>query len=349
MIATLIIALTLALSFALTALVRRYAVRRGVLDLPNERSSHSAPTPRGAGLAIVLASVAGLLLLAIFRVTELRSVLVLGSGMLVVAAIGWLDDHASVPPRVRLTVHTVAAVLTVVALRGLPALRVGAGAVHLGAFGALVAVLGIVWSINLFNFMDGIDGLAGTMGAMGFAAYAVASACGVQASPAGIRSAPAFAALAAAMLPFLAVNLPPARMFLGDVGAVPLGYLAAAFGAAGVGEKLWAPWFPVLVFLPFVADASLTLARRIARGERLWEGHRGHYYQRLAQLCAGHAGALGVYACVMGGTALTAVLCHAGAPRAGWWALAAWCVVLIMMFAAIDYHWHKKTGIPSPR
>ena len=313
--------------------------------VPNARSLHAFPVPRAGGYAIWLGFLPAAIAFAPAFPWGLAGWLPPSIALIVVSG---RDDAKEVGVAARLTVHGIAALWTATALVSVPDIASGMDWMR-SLFVAACVALVIAWSANLYNFMDGIDGLAGTMGAMGFAAYAVASACGVQASPAGIRSAPAFAALAAAMLPFLAVNLPPARMFLGDVGAVPLGYLAAAFGAAGVGEKLWAPWFPVLVFLPFVADASLTLARRIARGERLWEGHRGHYYQRLAQLCAGHAGALGVYACVMGGTALTAVLCHASAPRAGWWALAAWCVVLIMMFAAIDYHWHKKTGIPSPR
>jgi UDP-N-acetylmuramyl pentapeptide phosphotransferase/UDP-N-acetylglucosamine-1-phosphate transferase len=162
-------------------------------------------------------------------------------------------------------------------------------------------------------------------------------------------SAPAFFALAAALVPFLAVNRPRASMFLGDVGAVPLGFLAAAFGAAGVASRAWAAWFPLLVFLPFIADATLTLARRARRGERLWEGHRGHFYQRLHQLGAGHAGTLAVYATTMLGAAITAIACRAQAPAAGWWALAAWIAVVLILFATIDYHWRKKTNIPARR
>ena len=122
----------------------------------------------------------------------------------------------------------------------------------------------IAWSTNLYNFMDGTDGLAGTMGVVGFAAYGFAALAADPARIEGIVSAPAFLALAAAILPFLAVNKPRATLFLGDVGAVPLGFLAAAFGAAGVVYGMWPAWFPVLVFLPFIADATLTLLRRIA-------------------------------------------------------------------------------------
>jgi len=134
--------------------------------------------------------------------------------------------------------------------------------------------LAIAWSANLFNFMDGSDGLAGAMALVGFGAY------GVAAQAAG-ASGVAFFALAAATLPFLAVNRPHATMFLGDVGAVPLGFLAGAFGVAGILAGDWPAWFPPLVFLPFIADASVTLARRLLRGAPLAVAHREHYYQRL--------------------------------------------------------------------
>ena len=127
----------------------------------------------------------------------------------------------------------------------------------------------------------------------------------------------AFLALAAATLPFLAVNRPPATMFMGDVGAVPLGFLAAAFGLAGAMTGIWPAWFPVLVFLPFIADASVTLARRAARGARLADAHREHYYQRLHRMGAGHAGTLGAYSAAMLATSVAALVCLALAPAWG--------------------------------
>ena len=126
-----------------------------------------------------------------------------------------------------------------------------------------------------------------------------------------------YLALAAAVVPFLAVNAPPARAFMGDVGAVPLGFLAATFGIAGCRSGTWPAWFPLLVFLPFVADASTTLVRRVMGGERVWEAHRTHYYQRLHQLGAGHRGTLAIYGALMVGTAGTALTVLAFAPGAG--------------------------------
>jgi UDP-N-acetylmuramyl pentapeptide phosphotransferase/UDP-N-acetylglucosamine-1-phosphate transferase len=204
----------------------------------------------------------------------------------------------------------------------------------------LAAGLLVAWSLNLYNFMDGNDGLAALMTIVGFAAYGIAAMGGAAASLVAF-------AVAFATLPFLFVNRPPARMFMGDVGAVPLGFLAAALGLAGVLHDMWGAWFPVLVFLPFIADATLTLLRRAGRRERWWEGHRSHYYQRLHQLGAGHAGTLSVYAALILGTSLTAVVCARVAPEWGWRVLLVWCVVLVLPFGAIDYHWARKsTGTP---
>ena len=149
----------------------------------------------------------------------------------------------------------------------------------------------------------------------------------------------------AAPPPFLAFNVPPARMFMGDVGAVPLGFPAAALGALGIALGRWPAWFPVLVFLPFVADATVTLARRALAGERVFEAHRGHYYQRLWQLGAGHRGTLAVYAALMRGDRVDrrrparrgsrGTVCSRWPP--GSQSIAAG-------FAAIDYHWRLHSS-----
>ena len=133
-------------------------------------------------------------------------------------------------------------------------------------------------------------------------------------------------------------------MFLGDVGSVPLGFLAAVFGIAGALTNLWPAWFPLLIFFPFVADATATLARRIVRGDRIAAPHREHYYQRLNQLGAGHAGTLSIYAVLMAGTAATALACLFLRPMWGLPGLAMWAAVCFTLFTAIDYHWRKNNA-----
>jgi len=311
--------------------------------VPNARSLHETPVPRAGGYAIWLGFLPAALLFP--PAFPLGFVGWLPPWLALVVVSG-RDDVREVGVVARLTVHALAALWVAAAF----AFFAGGNAddwPRVVLTTACVALV-IAWSSNLYNFMDGTDGLAGTMGAIGFAVYGVAALAGDAAHREGAALAPASLALAAAIVPFLAVNKPRATLFLGDVGAVPLGFLAAAFGAAGVYEGRWPAWFPALVFLPFIADATVTLLRRIARGERLWEGHRAHYYQRLAQLGAGHAGTLAAYALLMVGTAGTALACRVRAPRQGWWALAAWCAVILMLFLAIDYHWRKKTNIPAP-
>jgi UDP-N-acetylmuramyl pentapeptide phosphotransferase/UDP-N-acetylglucosamine-1-phosphate transferase len=151
-------------------------------------------------------------------------------------------------------------------------------------------------------------------------------------------------ALAAATLPFLLANWPPARIFLGDAGSVPLGFLAAVFGIEGWRGGWWPSWFPLLVFLPFIADASSTLLRRLLRGEPVWLAHRDHSYQRLVQLGLGHAGTLALYAALMIGAAMSGLAALARAPQAGWYLLVVWGTALALLFGAVAHQWRTRIG-----
>jgi UDP-GlcNAc:undecaprenyl-phosphate GlcNAc-1-phosphate transferase len=324
--------LALALSGAAVLLLLRAGARLPHA-LPNARTLHERPVPRVGGIAIW----AGFLPVAMLAPPGLLETWVWVVPWLVLALVSLRDDERGVGVGVRLTVHMLAALWIALAL----ALRAwAAGSTPLPAvlLGACTAAATVAWSLNLFNFMDGSDGLAGVMAVVGFASYGAAM------SLAGMP-ATAFFALAAATMPFLAANLPPARIFMGDVGAIPLGFLAASFGLAGVAAGTWPAWFPVLVFLPFVADATVTLVRRLARHEKVWEAHRAHYYQRLLQLGAGHGGTLAVYSLWMVGTAASALACLSQAPTWGFPAFLAWCAAGAVFFAAIDYHWSRRTKI----
>jgi len=304
-------------------------------DDPNSRSMHADSIPRAGGYAIW----AGFVPVAVLSPPPFALAGLAGwlPAWLAVALVSAADDARGVRPAVRLAVHGVAALVCAYALwRGA---TVGAALVPAGAL-AWVEVLGMAlamaWTANLYNFMDGSDGLAATMAVAGFGAYAAA------AQHAGADGA-AFAALAAAALAFLAVNRPRATMFLGDVGSVPIGFVAAAFGLSGALTGLWPGWFPVLVFLPFIADATVTLARRAARGEHLAMAHRDHYYQRLNRMGAGHGGTLVAYAMAMAACAGTALYCLMRAPGSGFAALGFACVVCFILFGAIDHRWRRRT------
>jgi UDP-GlcNAc:undecaprenyl-phosphate/decaprenyl-phosphate GlcNAc-1-phosphate transferase len=297
---------------ALAALLGNAA--RLPLDRPNARSLHAQAVPRGGGLAIWAGWFAGVLWLPGAKVWL--------TPLLALIAISLLDDRRGVHPALRLAVH-VAAAAAWVWLAG-PALD------------PVVAVLLIVWMANLYNFMDGSDGLAGTMTVVGFCAYAAGAWL------AGSPAVALFLALAAASGPFLLYNAPPARVFLGDAGSVPLGFLAAVFGLTGWQERWWPAWFPVLVFLPFIADASVTLAMRLVRAARVWEAHREHSYQHLVQSGWGHRRTLALYAALMVGAAGCAVAMLAWAPKAGGVALGVWVAILALVFGAIEYHWRRR-------
>ena len=324
-----------ALSVALAAgavIVLGVCAARLPMARPTNRSLHARPVPRVGGLAIW----AGFLPVALAcpPIPGLATPAWLAAWF-AVAAVSLVDDWRGVGAGARLAVHGAAGAGVAVAFLGAPP----ASEIPVWLASVAAVVLLIAWSANLFNFMDGSDGLAALTAVCGFAAYGVAAWLANE--PAAV-----YAALAAAVVPVLAVNVPPARAFMGDVGAVPLGFLAATFGIAGCRNGTWPAWFPLLVFLPFVADASVTLLRRLLRGARVLEAHRTHYYQRLHQLGAGHAGTLAVYGVLVAGSSVTAVAVLAAAPRAGEWALAAWIAVLAAVFAAIDYHWKRSRSPP---
>jgi UDP-GlcNAc:undecaprenyl-phosphate/decaprenyl-phosphate GlcNAc-1-phosphate transferase len=281
---------------------------------PNVRSLHHRPVPRGGGLAVWSGWLVGTVWLAAPQPWL--------APLLLIILVSFWDDRYGVPAWTRLLVQTIAAWGWV-----------WLSEMSLNAFAAVVA---IVWMANLFNFMDGSDGLALAMALIGFGAYAVAG------SMAGAGDAPILWALVAAIAPCLVMNFPPAKLFMGDVGAVPLGFVAATFGMSGWHEGTWPAWFPLLVFLPFVADASATLALRLLRGATIWEAHREHFYQKLVQLGFGHRGTLMLYGALMLGIAASALFALAQAPSSGPVLLALWSAVMALLFVAIGHHWRAR-------
>ena len=253
------------------------------LDIPGNRSLHDEATPRGGGLAVVVVVGLTVLISAVFGMLS-SSWWPLVLGALLVALISYIDDWRGLSQAVRLAVHLVAATL-LVAFADVPNGIVAPGIswdVPAWLLFVPVALL-VVWMTNLFNFMDGMDGFAGGMGVIGFGTLALLGYNSME---------PAYAfvavVIAASCGGFLVSNFPPARIFLGDVGSVTLGYLAA--GMILLGEELgvldW--WLGVMAFGPFVADSTVTLLRRASKGERVWEPHRSHFYQRIVQLGWSH-------------------------------------------------------------
>lgn len=280
------------ISFIVTTLAVGWLARtraaRLALDEPNARSLHTTPVPRTGGIGLMLGVAAGWILAG----ATLHWAMWVGTALVIVISL--LDDFRGLSAAVRLAAHLLAATLAAMALLG------GGSPLLLVA-----AILAIGWMCNLYNFMDGSDGLAGGMALFGFLAYAVAAWLA-----GNIQFALLNFVIAAAAAGFLVHNFHPARIFLGDAGSVPLGFLAATLGLNGWLQGDWVWWFPLLVFSAFIVDASVTLARRLLSGARVWEAHRDHYYQRMVQLGLGHRS-----------TALTEYAVMVACSFAGLWAM----------------------------
>ena len=327
---------SLLLTAAFIHLLCRTRATRILLDSPTARGLHAVPVPRIGGIAI-FASVwilAGL---------WLQRDLVAGIAVLslVLLAVSLLDDLKPLSAVLRLLAHAGAALLIVllwVNTFGLTPGRTSASIrLAMSPLGAMAMALAIVWMTNLYNFMDGADGLAGGMSVVGFGTYAAAMAMQVNASGSlGLLAT----ALAGASAGFLMFNFPPAKVFMGDAGAIPLGFLAIALGIHGNMLGLWPWWFVVLVFSPFIVDASVTLLRRTLQGNKPWIAHRDHYYQRLILAGWSHRKTALVYYALMLAAAASALrAAHSPSPDA---ILLAWVIIYMLLVLMLQWHLHKN-------
>ncbi len=275
------------LSFVLAAwLTARFcnpASKFHILDHPNERSLHTSPTPRSGGIAILAGIIVGLAW-GISGLAWPAEISWLVAALALVALVSYLDDRSGVEVRYRFAVHTGAAALLVWTGFVLQTLPLPGATWSLPLWlGASLSVLFTVWMINLYNFMDGMDGFAGGMSVIGFAAFGALGWLSGHTTFLFISLL-----VSSASAGFLVFNIPPARIFMGDVGSSSLGLLAAALSLWGARDGVFQFWVALLVFSPFIVDATVTLMRRSIRREKVWQAHRTHYYQRLVQLGWGH-------------------------------------------------------------
>ena len=303
-----------AIAFAAIAFTRRTSLARRLADLPNARSLHVTPRPRVGGLGVMAGS-----LTAIFAGCgpDLRIVAACALGL---ALLSLADDVHALPAAMRLAGHVAAALAVVLGPLGSPPLAIAA-----------LVVLALVWMTNVYNFMDGADGLAGGMAVAGFGTMALAADAGGAAD-----LALAAGSVAAASLGFLAFNAPPAKVFLGDAGSIPLGFLAGTFGALGLARDVWPLWFPLLVFSPFLVDATLTLLRRLVAREKVWVAHRTHYYQRLVTGGWSHRRLAFAAWAVMLATGACALVALEGPAMLHRGILVVWVVAYVVALVAID-------------
>ncbi len=291
-----------------------------LLDHPNERSLHDAPKPRIGGIGICVAVLLALITMPVIGYDIPATLAYVATGALIVLIISFLDDVNSLSVALRIPFHFLAAGLLVVAGLSVQYARVGTVDIALpGIAGTIISMLFVVWMINLFNFMDGMDGFAGGMALIGFFVLGLLVADG---------GSPVIAAtslsVAGAALGFLLFNFPPARVFMGDVGASTLGFLAA-------GLTLWADrvqvvplWISVLIFSPFIVDATVTLFRRAMNREKVWRAHRKHYYQRLVRLGWGHRKTVIAEYMLMLACGASAVIATRLEPVGQWFVLTLW-------------------------
>lgn len=286
-----------------------------VQDIPNERSLHDEPIPRAGGIALMAGILSGWVMFFKFLAWW---IVLPALGLFVLS---FLDDRHNLPVRTRLIGHFVAALVAVS----------GAGLFWLWM---LPLLLCIVWMTNLYNFMDGSDGLAGGMTLFGFSFYGMAAL---------VNGNEAFAmmnfSVGAAALGFLCYNFHPAKIFMGDSGSIPLGFMAATFGIWGWQQHCWPLWFPLLVFSPFVADASVTLLKRMLCRKKFWLAHREHYYQRLVQMGFGHRNvALFAYALMLA-VGVSAICSVRNPTEWPWHIFLPWGGIYALLMLVMDRRW----------
>jgi Fuc2NAc and GlcNAc transferase len=271
-------------TWGLAEILRIYAQRVGLFDVPNQRSSHAIPTPRGGGMAIVASTLGAVMILNLSGWLPLKPTLALMLGGGLVAFIGGLDDRQGLPVYLRLSAHCVAAVLATALIGRIESLTIGQSSISLGYAAWPVTLVCIVWFLNLFNFMDGIDGIAISEAVFMSGAGGILAA--LNGAPVGMVMA--MLVLAAACLGFVPLNWPPARMFMGDVGSGFLGFVIGILALATIVSGTLSVWTWILLSGTFLTDATVTLLRRLARGENIHQAHRSHAYQCLARKWQSH-------------------------------------------------------------
>lgn len=276
--------ITAALSFAITAVgvgvFRHWGIKKQLLDIPNERSSHESPTPRGGGLIIVIVCTIWLAASSYLQQTSIFAAIIIGG--LMIAAVSWLDDLFEVKVGWRLLVHSAAVLLAINYVGSFESVRLPGMVLPLetGMFGPVLTFLWVVWVINAYNFMDGIDGIAGSQALTAAAGWATVA--WIFGMPGTLFLS---VLIAGASAGFLVHNWPPAKVFMGDVGSAFLGFALGVMPLVAARElPEQAPqfvFFGVAVLWLFIFDSVLTFLRRLLRGERFWRAHREHLYQRM--------------------------------------------------------------------
>lgn len=306
------------LSLASILVMLKTPLGKLALDRPNERSLHSKIIPRTGGLALMSSVLLTWVFIGASWIWIFLIVLLLGLSL--------LDDIQDLPVWKRFVVHFLASLILIKLLL-----------TNVTWWEFCVLLLGMVWMTNLYNFMDGSDGLAGGMAVLGFFTYAL-----VAWMQGNMLLATMSAVVVGASLAFLIFNFHPARIFMGDSGSIPLGFLAGAIGVYGWKLDLWSIWFPIMVFSPFIADATVTLVKRIFKRESFWQAHKDHYYQRLIRMGWGH-GKVAIFEYIlMLMTSLSAILFVGQGWKLTALSFIAWLFIYFILMQVIDKKWYAE-------
>lgn len=270
-------------SFGLTAALRKYALCKSIIDIPNARSSHSVPTPRGGGVSIVLSFLLIFPILSFYGVVPLNDLLAIGGAGILIAVIGFMDDHGHVAARWRLLGHGLSAAWALYWINGLPPLIFFGVNIEFGWLGTIFAAFYLVWMLNLYNFMDGIDGVASVEAISSCLCMCILYWLSGNEN---LIILPAYLIMSVAG--FLFWNFPPAKIFMGDAGS---GFLGVVLGVLSLQAAWIAPqylWAWIILLGIFIVDATFTLFRRVIRKEKVYEAHRSHGYQFAARQYGKH-------------------------------------------------------------
>ncbi len=269
-----VILATFLISFLLTGYMRHYALKKNIIDNPNERSSHTVPTPRGGGVSIVITFLLVLVGLMISHQLQLTMGLILVAAGLGVAVLGFLDDHGHINSMLRLVIHFLIAIGAVSFLGGFSDVTLFNGSLHLGWFANIIAILFLVWLLNLYNFMDGINGIASVE-----AITTLLSLAFIYLLLDTQLSSELLFIFAASVFGFVLWNFPKARIFMGDAGSGFLGLILGILALISLktDPALFCAW--IICLGVFIVDATFTLIRRVINGHKMYDAHRSHAYQ----------------------------------------------------------------------
>jgi glycosyltransferase WbpL len=266
-----------------TDLIRRISIKNKLYDVPNNRSSHHIPTPRGGGVVIILTLLITIAILTFNKEVGTDFSISMLIGISIIATIGLIDDIKNLPVLIRAIAYVLGAVLSIYLIGGFSSLSINNFSIHLSYFGYILSVLFVVWLTNLYNFMDGTDGFAAIQ------TICVALFCGLLLfSSDNMSFAIILFCLASSTIGFLILNWAPAKIFMGDVGSCTLGFLFGLFSIYTEKNGIISIGVWIILLAPFIGDATFTLLKRIINGEKWYKAHNSHAYQKLYQLGVSH-------------------------------------------------------------